>query len=500
LNKSNIDIYNIDLIYGLENQTRKSFIDDLKILVDKNVPEFTLYHLRANKTTNITNQNFENQLLMFSSAREYLLNEGYHQTRPLHFVRTDYVLKSKKYNSAPTSDQRESNDKGFVLGFGSSAISQIGDYLFENNNGLTKYISTIKENTIQGNKQFILSKEDNKIRYIIQNLTQKGHLDIKKYNKKFKQLPVKLNLIKKISLIEEKEDSLKLTEDGWLCADLIERYLYPTTKNWESRNAKYESVHNISTNDFNQAIKSLKLKEKEIVLDLMGGYGTVTEHIIKQYPITPLLMDISNHQLTKSKIKDKINSDSMKIPLKDNSINKIILKMGIHEVKKEEQYKIIKECYRILKPKGIISTWDMIPTTKKEQLLLQDILRKKDELSGFSDLVKNRYFFRKDELYDYYLKASFKEINSYHEFYFHLHTKNWLSSDLDNNNNKLQEWNDYIRERANIPSFLKLMIVLYPKMMLLFSSFLILYPTESLLKLIFLAICAFVCLQFRSNS
>ncbi|MCK4649844.1 coproporphyrinogen III oxidase family protein [Candidatus Pacearchaeota archaeon] len=234
LRESGIAIFNMDLIYGLPSQTESSFLSDVRTLVRKGVPEFTLYHLRINPSAHLRDyeNDLEKQLSMFANARDFLIDARYSQTRPLHFVKKDYLAKSKKYKSAPTSDQRNNQRKGFVLGFGSSAVSQIGDYLFKNKQGLIKYSLAVESKKIPGEKQFKLSKRDNEARCLIQNLTQKGKLDIKEYQKRFGNLTVevegKLTKIRKLGFVESKErNKLKLTDEGWICADMIERYFYP---------------------------------------------------------------------------------------------------------------------------------------------------------------------------------------------------------------------------------------------------------------------------------
>jgi ubiquinone/menaquinone biosynthesis C-methylase UbiE len=226
---------------------------------------------------------------------------------------------------------------------------------------------------------------------------------------------------------------------------------------WKIRNAVYETVHNINPTDLHQLVKSLEIKEGNIVADLMCGYGAVTREILKYHQVIPILLDNSEEQLKKSyqelgKI-ERIFSDIRECPLEDESIDRAVIKMGIHEVPKKDQQIIINQVYRILRQRGVFSMWDIMPTTEEEQILFQDIIRKKDKLAGFESFVTDRYFFKLDEGMNYLRTAGFKEVEHIHKMNFWYSIDKLLNSDFRNDKNKLEEWNEYIRQR--VPENLK---------------------------------------------
>lgn len=83
--------------------------------------------------------------------------------------------------------------------------------------------------------------------------------------------------------------------------------------------------------------------------------------------------------------------------------------MGVHELPKDEQPRVFAEIYRILKPGGKFIIWEL-SLNNDYQEIFQDIIRKKDELSGFDAMVNNRYFQRHDELEALFFEAGFLDI------------------------------------------------------------------------------------------
>ena len=120
--------------------------------------------------------------------------------------------------------------------------------------------------------------------------------------------------------------------------------------------------------------------------------------------------------------------------------------MGLHEVPKEEQLKVLRDFFRILKPKGKVVIWDIM-LNNDNQSLFQDVIRKKDELAGFDMLVKERYFFREEEFLENVKKAGFTRIKDFHTIHNRFSSRRRLESELKNNIILLKRLNDYIRKR-----------------------------------------------------
>ncbi len=142
----------------------------------------------------------------------------------------------------------------------------------------------------------------------------------------------------------------------------------------------------------------------------------------------------------------KILADARKIPLENDSVNKVVVKMGIHEVPRKDQQLIVDEIFRILRKGGIVSIWDVMPLKKDEQILFQRVIRKKDELAGFDTLVKNRYFYREDEIKANLKKAGFSKIKLFSPISYRLSTEKRLDEEFGGDKKKLEKWNDFIRK------------------------------------------------------
>ena len=145
--------------------------------------------------------------------------------------------------------------------------------------------------------------------------------------------------------------------------------------------------------------------------------------------------------------KSHISTESFpKSHFKNNFFDTIVIKMGLHEVPKEEQLKVLRDFFRILKPKGKVVIWDIM-LNNDNQSLFQDVIRKKDELAGFDMLVKERYFFREEEFLENVKKAGFTRIKDFHTIHNRFSSRRRLESELKNNIILLKRLNDYIRKR-----------------------------------------------------
>lgn len=234
---------------------------------------------------------------------------------------------------------------------------------------------------------------------------------------------------------------------------------------FDIRLVRYEKIHNISKDQFDILSSIVNLKSNEQVLDAGAGYGSVTQVLLERNKhlqnVTYTLSDISLVQLKRAKnelpnefgesfvnknlrfVLDNIAESN----LQDKTFDKIIAKMLIHEIKKEYQQAAIDEIYRTLKPGGKLIIWDVL-LNDSIQMFIQSIIRKKDKLAGFHDLVENRYLFKTTELENMLSDAGFTHINQDANFPYTLNTASRLDCELKNDVNKLHEWNDFIRGAA----------------------------------------------------
>lgn len=201
------------------------------------------------------------------------------------------------------------------------------------------------------------------------------------------------------------------------------------TTGFDYRIVEYEKIHKIKAEYFESLIDAVDPKPGEVILDGMDGYGSVAKWIIKRtkeqgFKPEIFTLDESAVQIERARknIPDidehhTVKADIRKTRFPNEKFDSVVIKMGIHEVLKEEQVKIFSEIFRILKSGGKFVVWELA-LDKDNQKIFQDIIRKKDELAGFDSLVKNRYFPRHEELRELFTQAGFSDIRDHYEIFY----------------------------------------------------------------------------------
>lgn len=232
---------------------------------------------------------------------------------------------------------------------------------------------------------------------------------------------------------------------------------------FDIRIVRYEQIHNISDSQFDELSRTVDIKSNETILDAGSGYGGVTTALIERNKaldnVNFWLSDISSVQLERAKreiprkfkyafpigqISFKLDNIAESL-FSDRTFDKVVAKMLIHEVKKEYQQMAIDELYRIMKPGGKLILWDVL-LNPEIQTTIQSIIRKKDELAGFQDLVINRYLFTEDEIVEMLTRSGFIDIRKEADMPYTLNTISRLDCELQGDKQKLNEWNKFIRD------------------------------------------------------
>lgn len=191
-------------------------------------------------------------------------------------------------------------------------------------------------------------------------------------------------------------------------------------KGFDDRIVRYEQIHKVKDEYYQALINVIDPQEGEVIFEGCAGYADVSKHITEatkdfQHKPEIYLMDESAVQMARAHSELKLPEDHMilgdvrQTGMPTEKFDKAVIKMGVHELPKEEQSKVFSEMYRILKPEGKFIIWEL-SLNKDTQKAFQDILRKKDELAGFDAMVQNRYFQRHDELQKLFEDAGFKDV------------------------------------------------------------------------------------------
>ena len=222
---------------------------------------------------------------------------------------------------------------------------------------------------------------------------------------------------------------------------------------FDKRIVFYEDIHNIKPEDEKALIEAINPKPHEKILDAFCGYGAITKNCLEKEPKSDLwLNDESEVQIKRARenlpgvpVNHFILGHFLNVPFPKEHFDKVVIKMGLHEVPKEEQIEVARKVYQILKPKGKLIVWDIM-LQEENQKTVQDIIRKKDELAGFDMLVRERYFFTEDEFLEIMKTAGFSATIPHHVIHYKFSSRKRLESEFHNDKRILDKLNQFIRK------------------------------------------------------
>ena len=211
----------------------------------------------------------------------------------------------------------------------------------------------------------------------------------------------------------------------------------------------FKSLHNISADLLEEFLKLINPQKGEVILDAMGGYGDVADLIKDRVASEVYLLDSSSVQIERAKKSSPEDADKMicgsvmDLDFNDEYFDKVVVKMGLHELKFEDQLTALREIFRVLKPGGELVMWNII-LDEMYASEMRSIIRKKDFLAGFKYGVENRHFITENELKSLVSDAGFTWNESTHVFTHRFSTKNRLK-ELSDDKKLLLDLNNFIK-------------------------------------------------------
>jgi oxygen-independent coproporphyrinogen-3 oxidase len=186
-----IEIRNLDLIYGLPEQTEKTWENSLQRVIQYKPEEIFIYPLYIREKTKLYyNYKADRDLMikMYENAADILKKNGYIQTSMRNFILSD--MKEKLYPEYSCQENK-------MLGLGCGARSYIenihysGKYAVEDkniNNIIDNYLK--KENSGIAKYGYKLSPEEQKIKYILKSILKITGFKIEEYREKYIKDPL----------------------------------------------------------------------------------------------------------------------------------------------------------------------------------------------------------------------------------------------------------------------------------------------------------------------
>lgn len=186
---------NVDLIYGLPNQTEQGFSDTLDVLLEARPDRLAVYgyaHLpqlfkgqRQIRAEALPSAHLKLQLLGLAISR--LTSAGYQYIGMDHFALPDDRLAKARDDGTLTRNFMGYSTHGDtdLIGFGVSAISQVADTISQNARDLAEWESSIDGGQLPVRRGIRLDRDDMIRAEAIRSLMCHGEIDVRKLERRF---------------------------------------------------------------------------------------------------------------------------------------------------------------------------------------------------------------------------------------------------------------------------------------------------------------------------
>jgi ubiquinone/menaquinone biosynthesis C-methylase UbiE len=194
---------------------------------------------------------------------------------------------------------------------------------------------------------------------------------------------------------------------------------------WKQRAERYNNLEWVNSDSFMKAIISAgKFKSSDWVLDVGTGTGVVAYAVaplvryVTAIDNSPDMMDKINHRPVNVMYKV---CDAKNIPWKEETFDKVVARYVLHHIT-DGVRKAMNECYRVLKPGGLMIFAEGVPPSQ----------RTKQDFINIFRLKEDRLTFMPDDMKSLVVTSGFKPVATHLLKLRGMSIKNWLdSSDLD---------------------------------------------------------------------
>ncbi|MEV7794462.1 STM4012 family radical SAM protein [Streptomyces sp. NPDC087512] len=238
LKEAAFPILNIDLIYGIDGQTERSFQVSLDAALSWEPEEIYLYPLYVRPLTGLMARHDTSgelwdaqRLRLYRFGRDHLLSAGYRQTSMRVFSR----IGSAAVDGADDHSISEYNQQAGMVGLGVGARSfttglhYTTDYAVavpEVRRIIDEYIATPTEEFRRAQWSFRMDDDERRRMFVLGMLLESGGLPVERYHERFGSLPqedfpAEFALVTERGWVERDEAVLRLTPEGMAWADAI---------------------------------------------------------------------------------------------------------------------------------------------------------------------------------------------------------------------------------------------------------------------------------------
>lgn len=233
------DGINIDLIYGLPLQTRDLFAYTAEKIADLAPDRIAFYsyaqvpwlkeHQKAIRSSDLPST--EEKFRIYVEGRDRFIKRGYIPIGMDHFsLPSDPIAKSYQNKTLTRNFQGYSIQLAEdMLGLGITSVGLIENAFFQNVKDLTDYAACLSQKKLPVLRGFLLQKEDQLRRFVIQSLMCHFELDKKdffrhfgiEFDRHFASLQPKLDRLSAQGLLEQTQEKLLPTPLGGLFIRVI---------------------------------------------------------------------------------------------------------------------------------------------------------------------------------------------------------------------------------------------------------------------------------------